>query len=99
MSTRKYASKENQAKHDELESKLYKTFTTVEEKLHESIDYGEVLKHHSYKKARAQWSVIRNQCPECGSDDSTVVDYDPMWHDGDVVCNRCNTYIRAWDAG
>lgn len=28
-----------------------------------------------------------------------VVDYDPMWHDGKVVCSNCGGFIRSYDAG
>jgi len=43
--------------------------------------------------------VDRNICPNCGSIDCRLENYDMMWHDGDVVCNKCNTRIRTYDAG
>lgn len=40
-------------------------------------------------------------CPKCGapSSEQEVKSYDPDWHDGDVHCKKCGTYIRAYDAG
>lgn len=28
-----------------------------------------------------------------------VINYDMMWHDGDIVCVKCGQYIRMFDAG
>lgn len=40
-------------------------------------------------------------CPKCGSppSDHEVRNYDMKWHDGDVHCTKCETYVRGWDAG
>lgn len=40
-------------------------------------------------------------CPKCGSAPSEheVKNYDMMWHEGDVHCKRCDTFVRYWDAG
>jgi len=40
-------------------------------------------------------------CPNCGAPPSehTIENYDLMWHDGDVVCTKCNTKVRNYDAG
>lgn len=40
-------------------------------------------------------------CPKCGAPpkDHRVDNYSMMWHDGDVVCNKCNTRVRGYDAG
>lgn len=40
-------------------------------------------------------------CPKCDSppSDHEVRNYNMMWHDGDVICKKCETYIRSWDAG
>ncbi len=41
-------------------------------------------------------------CPKCGSPpgrDHEVANYDPMWHDGDVMCTKCQTRVRGYDAG
>lgn len=39
-------------------------------------------------------------CPSCGKDFRHwhVENYDPIWRDGDVVC-ECGTRIRGYDAG
>lgn len=29
----------------------------------------------------------------------TLVNYDPIWHDGDVICRHCGGWIRSFDAG
>jgi acetamidase/formamidase len=51
-------------------------------------------------------SGIPETCPHCGvkaKDGDTievnVADYDPMWHDGKVVCAGCGGFIRSYDAG
>ena len=38
-------------------------------------------------------------CPKCGSKKFEVRNYDMMWHDGDVHCADCGTYVRMYDAG
>lgn len=40
-------------------------------------------------------------CPGClsGPRDQEVRDYDPMWKDGNVVCLKCGTKVRDYDAG
>jgi len=40
-------------------------------------------------------------CPNCDSppQEHTVENYDMMWHDGDVVCTKCGTKVRNYDAG
>ena len=40
-------------------------------------------------------------CPKCGSEskDHEVRNHDLMWHDGDVHCLKCGTYVRTFDAG
>lgn len=42
----------------------------------------------------------RHACPTCGKDwrHWHVEHYDPIWQDGDVVC-ECGTRIRGYDAG
>ena len=39
-------------------------------------------------------------CPKCGLDYRHwhVINYDPVWRDGDVVC-ECGERIRGYDAG
>lgn len=40
-------------------------------------------------------------CPGCGAPPSQheVRNYSLMWHDGDVHCTKCGTYVRPYDAG
>jgi hypothetical protein len=55
-----------------------------------------------YKEDKLGDLVIRyiaNACPKCASCESVVVNYDSTWRDGDVVCSKCRTYIRMYDAG
>lgn len=39
------------------------------------------------------------QCPDCGHDKTILVNYDPLWRDGDIVCAMCNKHVRNYDAG
>lgn len=38
-------------------------------------------------------------CPACASSNTSVHNYNAMWHDGDVMCDDCGTYVRMYDAG
>lgn len=40
-------------------------------------------------------------CPESKKERSehVVKNYSMMWHDGDIHCAVCDTYIRMYDAG
>lgn len=40
-------------------------------------------------------------CPKCNSapDRHELRNYNMMWHDGDIYCMDCGTYVRMWDAG
>jgi hypothetical protein len=44
---------------------------------------------------------IPEKCPHCEIEPlvTKVINYNMMWHDGDVVCETCNGYIRMYDAG
>ena len=48
-----------------------------------------------YKK----WRQAYNTCDNCDSTDTEVRNYDPVWRDGDVMCNNCGGYVRGYDAG
>ena len=39
-------------------------------------------------------------CPKCDSppEEHKVENYDIMWQDGDVVCTKCGTKVRNYDA-
>ena len=39
------------------------------------------------------------KCPECGSTDFEMRDYELMWHEGNIHCARCGHFIRHFDAG
>lgn len=53
-----------------------------------SISYEELLK-------------LANACPKCGSlpSDHEVKNHSMMWHEGDIHCVKCNTFVRTFDAG
>jgi predicted SprT family Zn-dependent metalloprotease len=36
---------------------------------------------------------------ECNNQKPIVVNHNLMWHDGDVICQNCEGYIRGYDAG
>jgi len=40
-------------------------------------------------------------CPKCGSppNQHELRNYSMMWHEGDIVCLNCETYVRGYDAG
>lgn len=40
-----------------------------------------------------------NTCSECGASDNRMENYSMMWHEGDIVCNKCDTWVRGFDAG
>jgi hypothetical protein len=41
------------------------------------------------------------KCPKCGScpKHHEVRNYSMMWHEGDIHCNICESYVRLFDAG
>lgn len=41
-----------------------------------------------------------DHCPKCDSppSDHQVENFDPRFRDGDVVCKKCKTYVRGYDA-
>lgn len=48
------------------------------------------------------WSnYTHKHCPNCNADPSTHVmkNYSMMWHEGDIYCGKCDTYVRGYDAG
>ena len=40
-------------------------------------------------------------CPKCGAPPSEqeIRNHSLMWHDGDIHCKKCGTYVRVYDAG
>ena len=47
--------------------------------------------------AHAEVGKARNTCPACQSTNTEVRDVDPLWRDGNVVCQDCETFVRYWD--
>lgn len=47
--------------------------------------------------ATSKWRL----CPKCGSEPRyhRVENFDRMWGDGDVYCNKCDTRVRTFDSG
>jgi Zn finger protein HypA/HybF involved in hydrogenase expression len=48
------------------------------------------------------WSLhLHKHCPKCGShpDRHEIRNYSMMWHDGDIHCVDCGTFVRDYDAG
>lgn len=39
----------------------------------------------------------RNHCPNCGSSDTTMRNFNKVLREADVHCANCGTYIRSWD--
>lgn len=35
----------------------------------------------------------------CKHKNTKVINYDPIWRDGDVICEDCGKHIRTYDAG
>lgn len=44
-------------------------------------------------------TVNNTKCPKCGSTTFEMRNYDMMWHEGDIHCASCGTFIRDFDAG
>lgn len=44
-------------------------------------------------------NIDRRTCPVCLSKNLEVRNYDMAWHDGDIYCKDCGTYVRRFDAG
>lgn len=46
-------------------------------------------------------SILHKHCPKCGSSPRRheIRNYSMMWHDGDIHCIDCGTYVRGYDAG
>jgi hypothetical protein len=48
------------------------------------------------------WSLYTHKhCPKCGADPDhqEIRNYNMAFHDGDIHCTKCGTYVRAYDAG
>lgn len=96
----KYASKEKQEIHDKKLAELYSALNVLEKETYQKLnDWGLVYKDSTYGDAFQKWQTLRNSCPECHSDKVTLLNYDMKWHNGDIVCSLCGTYVRGYDAG
>jgi hypothetical protein len=44
---------------------------------------------------------LHKHCPKCNASPDTHVmhNYDAMWHEGDIHCGICDTFVRSYDAG
>lgn len=69
------------------------------EAAHKAIDIFDDSKSKEWSATGLAFRQHYNSCPECGGSNTSVRNHDMMWHDGDVVCDDCNTYVRGWDAG
>ena len=88
------------AAHDAKERSAYKALKQVEDELHASTgDWGMVFRDPRYKEAFNGWRSLYNSCRNCGSADTRIENHDLMWHDGDIICNSCDCYVRGFDAG
>lgn len=41
---------------------------------------------------------IFNVCVKCGSQNTSVKNFDQRWRDGDITCDDCGEFIRYYDA-
>lgn len=96
----KKATSEKQEHHDKIKKELYSDLKEIENSLYkETKDWSLVFSNDAYKNVFKRWAAHRNKCPECGSKSVSVKDYNPMWQDGNLVCDICQTFVRYWDAG
>jgi uncharacterized Zn finger protein (UPF0148 family) len=42
---------------------------------------------------------MEDVCPDCGAAKFELRNYSEIWHDGDIHCAKCGTFIRRFDAG
>lgn len=52
------------------------------------------------KKGTGYGAGLHIHCPNCGSSprEHKLVNFDPMFRDGDIHCSLCNTFVRGYDA-
>lgn len=96
----RYPSPEAKARYNERSRELWAAYREREQVLRESgLDYSAIHRDDELDAALGQARQHDNACPECGGTDTRMENYSMMWHDADVVCQACDTYIRMWDAG
>ena len=62
------------------------------------MQYAAIIRDEEH---RSGWAAARqhdNTCPECGGTKTRMENYDMVRHEADIVCDSCDTYVRAWDA-
>lgn len=92
-------SPEKKEAHRKQNDILYATVKDVESRLKAETGESYVWNHPEYDVAWKAWRQHYNTCSECGSTETVLENYDMMWHDGDIVCAKCDCYVRGWDAG
>lgn len=95
----KKAPLEKQQHHDAIVNALWDKYKKIEKELGKTMPFNAVIKHPDYQAASLAWRTAWNTCPDCGSNKTSVENHDLNWHDGDVVCDDCDTYVRMYDAG
>lgn len=96
----RYPSDEVKARHTERSRELWAAYRDRERVLRdEGMEYSLILQDSLLEEARRYARQHDNTCPECGGTDTRMENYSMMWHEADIVCNGCDTYVRMWDAG
>jgi len=96
----RHPSPEARARYIERSRELWSELKSIEDRLkQDGLDYAQVLDHQLYEEAFRAARTHDNTCSECGGTELRMENYSMMWHDGDLVCETCDTYVRMWDAG
>lgn len=96
----KEASPEKKTLHDAEVRRLGRELDAWREKTYqETGSWEKVYENPKEKELSLAFRKKYNMCPECQSENTACENYDPMWHDGDVICQDCRTYVRGFDAG
>jgi len=93
-------STEARARYIERSRELWASLKGIEARLvAEGLDHSQAWDHPTYEQAFTAARKHDNTCPECGGTELRMENYDMMWHEADLVCQACDTYVRMWDAG
>lgn len=96
----KQPSKDKAKARKEKINRLWKDLESLKDTLYAQHGaWGPVFANEHYKRSQLAFRKAYNQCPECNSNNTGVENYDPMWQDGDIICQDCRTYVRMYDAG
>lgn len=91
---------EARARYIERSRELWADLRSLEGRLTaEGLDYVQVRRHPEHDVALTAARAHDNTCPECGGTELRMENYSMMWHEADLVCEACDTYVRMWDAG